>query len=189
MRTVTLFGCVAVLLVGVSQRASAVAPPEVAPAPRVSSPDSTTKRLLRWVLRLKAETDKDYLNQLGALDAALVIPIPNETTKAILIPDVKKPENKREISEKELKELLDQGVHFVDTRQKAAEGVAMALGLDFKPTSFSTIFSKDFEQQLAQKEKDYRNRLPSEIEQTVFRVTVRAGKVEVIVAEQLVKKP
>jgi hypothetical protein len=143
---------------------------------------------MRWVLRFNVDSGKDYLNQLGALDAAIVIPIPTDTEKAILIPNAKKPAEKQETPDKELGKLLER-VCFAERRKEAVEAVAGNLGLDFKPTLFFAFLPKELEPELARKEKEYRNRLPSEIAETVFRVTLRDGKVEIVVVEQTPKKP
>jgi hypothetical protein len=188
MRTVTLLGCVVMLIVSISQSANADAPPEVAPPPRESVHDTATTRSLRWVIRFKVDSGKDYLNQLGALDAALVLPNPTDTEKAILIPNAKKPADKRQPTDKDFEALL-KCVYFIDARKEATEALAAHLELDFKPTSFVAVLPKEWETELARKEKWYRNRLPAQIEQTVFRITVRDGKAEIIVYEQLVKKP
>jgi hypothetical protein len=100
-----------------------------------------------------------------------------------LILDLKKSDMRREVGEKELREFADH-LKFADSRAEAVRGVAGALSLDYMPKIFFAFFPRDFENELARKERAYRNRRVEDIEQTVFRITVRDGKVQVEVVEQ-----
>jgi hypothetical protein len=66
--------------------------------------------------------------------------------------------------------------------------VANTLDLDFQPTTFWAFFPKELEEELARLERNYRNRRSEDIEETIFRVTVRGGRPEVVVAEQRLKR-
>ena len=159
---------------------------EVAPPPREVKGDSTGGRNLRWVLRFRVTSGRDYVEQLAVLNAKILIPTPDAETKAILFPDLKKPDTRRELGEKEIREFADH-LKFADSRREAVGGVAQALGLDFTPKTFFAFFPRDFEEELARKERAYRDRRVEDIEQTIFRITMREGKVQVEVEEQTAK--
>src|SRR5438067_2991103 len=127
--------------------AALAAPPEVAPPPRAVDPEAARAKSLRWVLRFKVESGKNYVEQLKLLNAAILIPLPG-SEKALLIPDLTKPETRREATEKDYKE-LDLKIRFSDTRREAVVGVAGALGLDFTPKTFFAFFPRKVEDELA----------------------------------------
>ena len=68
------------------------------------------------------------------------------------------------------------------------QGVAGAVGLDFTPRTFWAFFPKSLEDELARKETGYRNKRADDIEETIFRVTVRGGRFELVVDEQKMKR-
>jgi hypothetical protein len=123
---------------------------------------------------------------LQGLGAKILIPIPGEE-KCILISDLSKPDERRILSADQLGEYGNL-IKFWDSRRDAVGGVAGALGLDFRPTSFCAVFSKDFENDLDRQEKNYRSRRPEDIEETIFRVTLAGGGYEVVVDEQKVRR-
>lgn len=146
----------------------------------------TPAQALRWVLRFQTRDGKDYVEQLKLLNATLLVPDPSDKKKAILVPDLSKPEDRREATDEDYKRLSDR-VKFSDSRIDAVKGVAGALGLDFTPKEFQAFLSKDVEDELARKEREYRTRRVDDIEQTIFRIVVRNGKVVITVVEQRVK--
>jgi hypothetical protein len=104
-------------------------PPEVAPAPRSIDPDRSAKRSLRWVLRFKIESGKDYVAQLRALGAILSVNVP-ERMELIMVPDLSTPTKHRVATEEDLI-MLAKKIRFSDARIDAVKGVATELGLDF----------------------------------------------------------
>ncbi len=54
--------------------------------------------------------------------------------------------------------------------------------------AFWAFFPSNLEEELARKEKGYRNRRPEDIEETIFRVTVRGGQFTIEVDDQVAKK-
>jgi hypothetical protein len=163
------------------------APPEVAPPPRSIDPDDAANRSLRWILRFQVQSGKDYVEQLKLLGATVLVPHPTDDKKALLFPDLAKPDTQRDPSGDDLKGLAEK-IKFSDARKEVVESVAQALGLDFKPKAFWAFFPRAVEDELAKKELAYRNRKADEIDQTVFRVVVRDGKAEITVVEQRVKR-
>ena len=56
------------------------------------------------------------------------------------------------------------------------------------PTAFWAFFPKELEEKLARMETGYRNRRSEDIEETIFRVTIRGGSYELVVDDQRIKK-
>jgi hypothetical protein len=162
-------------------------PPEIAPAPRLIDPDRAAKNSLRWVLRFKVENGKDYVDQLRTLGATLAVPNPEDPTSIVLIPDLAMPKEHRVATEENLKSLTEK-IRLSDRRKEAVEGVAAQLGLDFTPKQFWAFLPRSIEEELLRKELAYRNRRFEAIEETIFRITIRAGKAEIIVDDQVLKK-
>ncbi len=142
---------------------------------------------MRWTLRFNITSGKDYVKQLGVLGVSLVIPIPDDGKKVLYIPDMKKPDTRKELTEKDIGE-VGPGLRFADSRKYVVPEVAAALGLDYKPAVFFAVLPKEVEEELARKETAYRNRKVEDIEETVFRVRVRGDKYEIVVEEQKVKR-
>ncbi|MCS7270410.1 MAG: hypothetical protein NZ703_04935 [Gemmataceae bacterium] len=154
--------------------------------PGGSGADSTLGRNLRWVLRFRVSSGRDYLEQLKAMQAKILVPIPN-TDKCVFYPDLNDLSRHRMATDDDLRVLANQ-IKFCDTRREAVIQVATTLGLDFRPNTFWAFFPKNLEDELARLERNYRNRRPEDIEETVFRVTFRGGKPEVVVEEQRLKR-
>jgi hypothetical protein len=154
--------------------------------PGGSGADSTLGRNLRWVLRFRVSSGRDYLDQLRAMQAKILVPVPN-SDKAIFFPDLNDLSRHRIATDDDLRQLANQ-IKFCDTRRDAVWQVAGTLQLDFKPTTFWAFFPKTLEEELARLERNYRNRRPEDIEETIFRVTFRGGRPEVVVEEQTLKR-
>ncbi len=159
---------------------------EAGTGPGGTGADSTRARGLRWVLRFQVANGRDYLAQLQAMGAEILVPIPGGSD-SILIRDVSNPSAQRKATDADLRSLANK-IQFSDTRRDAVQGVAGALGLDFTPKTFFAFFPKSMEQELATKETGYRNRRAEDIEETVFRVTIRGGSYTLVVDEQIAKK-
>jgi hypothetical protein len=147
--------------------------------------DSTRARGLRWVLRFKVSNGRDYLAQLQAMQAELLFPIPG-SKDSMIVKDISSPAPKV-ATDKDLSGLARK-IQFSDNRRDAVQGVAGAVGLDFTPKTFFAFFPKDIEDKLAKLETAYRNRRAEDIEETIFRVTIRGGSYEFVVDEQILKK-
>jgi hypothetical protein len=141
---------------------------------------------MRWTLRFKVTSGRDYLDQLRAMEATLLIPMPG-TGQVVLIESLDRPDAKRVVSSDQLGRYAGL-MQFHDVRRDVVNSVAETLGLEFRPTSFCAVFTKKREDELARMETAYRNRRPEDIEVTVFKVTVRDNKPEVFVDEQKPKR-
>lgn len=148
--------------------------------------DSSRARSLRWVLRFRTTDGRDYLNQLSAMGAEILVPVPPDNSKCLIVTDIRNPKP-RMATDADFTRLAGQ-IKFSDTRRDSVKGVTEVLGVDFTPKSFWAFFPKGLEDELDRKERAYRNRRPEDIEETIFRVTVRGGSYEVIVDDQTAKR-
>jgi hypothetical protein len=154
--------------------------------PSGTGADSTSARNMRWVLRFKVKDGQDYLDQLKAMGAEILVPIP-DSEKCILIADISKPKEQKTASDDDLKRLAKK-IKFSDSRPEAVKSVCKTLGLDFSPKAFWAFFPSDIEEEVSKKELNYRNRRSEDIQETIFRVVVKEGKYEIVVEEQKIKK-
>ena len=129
---------------------------------------------------------QDYLDQLAAMGAVILIPLPPENKECLYFPNLKKPGERRLATEGDLKKLAGQ-VRFSDARPESVRAVCEALGVKEKARTFWAFFPKDLEDELARKEIGYRNRRPEDVAETVFRITLRDGKAEITVVDQSAK--
>jgi hypothetical protein len=146
---------------------------------------SSSNRAVRWELNFKTENGNDYVSQLAAMKATLVIPQPaNWKTNKAYSNLTARPPAGEEFNIDKLP-----GLYFVDDDAGSAGRLTRALGLDFSPPHFIAFFPKDIEEELAAKERAYRGRKESEIFSTAFRILIRDGKPTITVIDQVpVKK-
>lgn len=149
---------------------------------------STRARSLRWVMRFRTADGEDYVNQLAAMGAVVLVPLPPENKQCLYFPDLKNPSNRRLATDVEVSKMVAGQIKFGDTRPDSVRAVCGILGVREPARSFWAFFPKGLEEQLAQKEIGYRNRRPEDIEETVFRVIVRGGGYEIIVDDQQAKR-
>jgi hypothetical protein len=149
--------------------------------------DSTRARGLRWVLRFRIVGGRDYVEQLRAMGAEILVPLPPDSKKCLLIRDLNNPAPVV-ASDADMKRLAGK-IQFSDNRPTPVREVLEVLGVNPpNAKAFWAFFPKDVEDQLAHKEKGYRNRRAEDIEETIFRVTVRGGSFEVVVDDQVAKR-
>jgi hypothetical protein len=141
---------------------------------------------MRWVLRFKVSSGRDYVEQLKSMGAVILVPVPG-TAKNFYFPDLNNLTNQRIASDDDLRALGNK-IKFSDHRRDAVQQVAGTLGLDFRPDAFWAFFPKGLEDELARKETGFRNRRSEDIEETIFRVTIRGGSYEIVVDEQKIKR-
>jgi hypothetical protein len=142
---------------------------------------SSQNRAVRWELIFKTENGRDYLNQLAAMRATLVIPNPPnwKTSKAYSELNPPSP-NGKSFNTDEMP-----GLYFVDDDAGSAQKLAAALGLDFSPPLFIAFFPKEIEEELAAKERAFRGRKESEIFSTKFKILMRDGRPFITVVDQI----
>jgi hypothetical protein len=147
--------------------------------------DSTRARTLRWVLRFRV-SGEDYVAQLAAMGAVIMVPLPPENEKCLFISDLKNP-SPRMATDSDWSRWGNQ-VKFSDTRSESVREVCRILGVKENAKSFWAFFPKELQDDLSRKERNYRNRREEDIEETIFRVINRAGGYEVVVDEQTPKR-
>jgi hypothetical protein len=150
--------------------------------------DSTRARGLRWVLRFRvAPGGNDYLDQLKAMGAEILVPLTSDKD-CLIVPDLSA-KTPRVATDADFKRLAGK-IQFSDNRKPMVREVLDALGIKVavQPKAFWAFFPKEVEEDLARKEKAYRNRRAEDIEETVFRVTIRGGSYEVVVDDQVIKR-
>jgi hypothetical protein len=140
---------------------------------------SSARRSARWILLFRTENGRDYLAQLGSLQAHILVPKGN---KYLYWTDLTNLGNPKEILEKDIP---NDRMTFIDNSADSVPKVVSALGLDFKSDVFIALIPKDVENDLAAKERAYRNRTEDQIKETTFRVLVRGGKYTVTVVDQI----
>lgn len=150
--------------------------------------DSTRARGLRWVLRFRVANGRDYVDQLKAMGAEILVPLPPDGKRCALVQDLNSPSQKI-ASDADMDRLAGK-IQFGEPRKDQVKDVCEALGIKAPstPTTFWACFPEGLEEELAHKETGFRNRRAEDIEMTIFRISVRGGKYELIVDEQKIKK-
>jgi len=148
--------------------------------------NSARARSLRWTLRFSTSSGRNYLDQVAALGAVIAIPLPPSEEKLLVFEDLNNPSKRHVADDAEIARLAE-WMKFSDVRRESTRQVGEALILDFTPRSFWAFFPKKLEDELAGKEKGYRNRRPENIDETVFQVTIRNGTYDILVVEQTAK--
>ncbi len=150
--------------------------------------DSTRARGLRWVVRFKTTSGRDYVNQLAGLGAVIAVPAPPDFKKSMLVfRDPGNPSASSVATDQDFRAFGGQ-IQFCDFKRDSVVQVSEALGLKFTPPAFWAFFPKELEAELARKETAYRNKRSEDIEETKFQVISRGGKYEAVVVEQKVKQ-
>jgi hypothetical protein len=151
--------------------------------------DSTRARSLRWVLRFRTTSGRDYLDQLRALGATVLVPIPpdNKSMYVFTPADLASPKPGRTVTEAEWGTLGAQ-IQFCDFKRSSAEQIGPALNLNYIPSCFWAFFPRQVEEDLSRKERGYKNKDSKDIAETVFEVAIRGGSYEFKVVEQKLKR-
>lgn len=150
--------------------------------------DSTRARGLRWVLRFKTSSGRDYLDQLGGLGAAVAVPAPPDFKNNMWVfRDVTNPQKPKAVTPQDFREFSGQ-IQFCDFKRDSVVQVGEALRLDFVPPYFWAFFPKTLEDNLAHKEKSFQGKPADAIEETTFAIVRRDGKFEAVVVGQKLKR-
>jgi hypothetical protein len=150
--------------------------------------NSTRARSLRWVMRFRTNSGDDYVNQLAAMGAVILVPLPSTDNKRCLyFTNLRNPGESRMATDDDLRKLTGQ-IKFSDTRPESVRSVCEVLGVKESARSFWAFFPKNMEEEVSRKEIGYRNRRPEQIEETIFRVIVRGGTYEIVVDDQTPKR-
>jgi len=147
-------------------------------------PTSSGSRGVRWELNFSSENGRDYLNQLAAMKATVVVPLPPNWKSAKAFTDLgreKPPARDFDLSQVP-------GLYFVDSEPGSVGRLVGALGLEFVPPLFIALFPKEIEEELAAKERAYAGRKEGDIALTRFKVLIRDGKPSIAVIGQVAIK-
>ncbi len=148
--------------------------------------DKTRARSLRWVIKFTTSGGQDYLNQLAALNAVVLVPVPGQTGQYYLFKDLLKPNFGPVASDSDMVQYSGQ-VQFCDSKPDSVRGVGQALRLPFAASEFYAVFPPGIENKLADLEKRYRSLPPERIAETRFQVTVNNGDYVFVVVGQTEK--
>ncbi len=148
--------------------------------------DATRARSLRWSMKFITSSGRDYLDQLNAMGAVVMVGVPPDKKQLMIFRDLKNPRPGTMATESDLARFSGQ-VQFYDTKRDSARDVGAALGLDFVPDSFWAIFPRGIEDEMARLERQHQNLRPEQIVQTRFKVEVSNGKYKLSVFEQVRK--
>ena len=154
----------------------------VGTGPGGTGADATRSRSLRWVMRFQTSGGRDYLDQLQALGAIVLVKA-KAPGQMYVFKDLRNPKPGVLATDAELASYSQQ-IQFCDSKPKSGEEVGRALNLDYQPDGFWAIFPKGIEEELARLERSYRNRRPEDVEQTIFKVSVVGGQYRLVVSEQ-----
>jgi hypothetical protein len=158
------------------------------PGPDGVGKDSVVAQSFRWTLRFRTRDGRDYLYQLGALRAQILVPLPPDNARCLLFEDLTAdPPRGRIATDEDIQRLAGQ-VRFSDRSRDSVRQVAGALGLDQTPAVFYAFFPTDLTKDWAAKERAFRGANPKDIEETVLLVTVAGGRPEVRVTDQRLRK-
>jgi len=143
-------------------------------------PSSSASRAIRWELNFRTQSGEDYLAQLRAMKATLLIPQPPDwkTHKSYRLAD-------GDLRGEEFDIAKLPGLHFIDDDAGSASRLARSMGLNFSPPKFLAFFPKDIEEELATREREFRGRKESEIFSTTFKILIRDGRPTIVVTEQV----
>ncbi len=149
--------------------------------------DSTRARTMRWVIAFRTANGRDYLDQLKALGAKVIVPTA-DGKGATLFRDLNgNPPQGKLMTEADWNELSGL-VQFSDYTALSRQQVGESLGLGNLPKGFWAFFPKETEKELAKKEVGFQQRRSEDIEETKFECVNRGGKYELVVTRQTLKK-
>ncbi len=143
---------------------------------------SSGSRSVRWTINFKTNSGRDYVAQLAAFKAILLVPQPPDWKTNVMFDDLNDPKPKSP-NGKDFP-----GMNFIDENPASAAKVAQALGLDYAPPNFVAFFPKSVEEELAAKERAYRNRAEQDIYSTTFQVLLRNNQFVISVTDQVPQK-
>lgn len=149
--------------------------------------DSTRARTMRWVIAFKTNSGRDYLDQLDALGAKVLVPTADGKSVWLFSSLKGNPPEKKLMGEADWNQLSGL-VQFSDYTPLSRDQVGAALGMGNLPKGFWAFFPKEVEQDLAKKEVGFQQRRSEDIEETKFECVNRNGTYQLVVTRQTLKK-
>ena len=133
----------------------------------------------------RPKTGEEWLEQLRATGARVLIPQPPRFDRYNIITDLSRPNPGVPLDLETIKGFMN----FIADRKDWVEDMARVLELGFVPAHFAAVFPKSFQDDLAEKERNYRGARESEILSTSFFITFRGGQYAIAVTHQVLKRP
>ena len=152
-----------------------------------SGDDITKARSLRWVIKFKTVGGQDYLDQLRALGAVVLVPTPENREKFFIFRDLKDPKPGVLATDEEIL-AMDKQVQFLDADRTTLATLEPVLHLDFRMSLFHAVFPAGLEQEMAAKERAYRGRSPQDIASTTFQAVKKGGAYHLEVTAQTARR-
>jgi hypothetical protein len=120
-----------------------------------NGPDSGTlsqreKRQLRWHMSFRTQNGQDYVNQLHALGAYVVLPLSDSPPRFQVIRDLRHPDKGKEDDISALNRM-----YWTDARPESVAALCQALGIKSGPSRFYAFFPIDLENTLLKREMAY----------------------------------
>jgi hypothetical protein len=145
--------------------------------------NSAAGQSLRWTLRFRTRSARDYIYQLSVLGAQLFIPLSGDK-RYMLYEDLSgDPPRGRLATDEDIKRLSGQ-VRFSDRDRDSVRQMAGALGLNETPKIFYAFMPLSIRDDIAAKERAYAGLDPRDIGETIVQMNVGGGKYDARVIEQ-----
>ena len=148
---------------------------------------------MRWVLRFKVQGGRDYLDQLKSMGAVILVPRPEDAKQMHLLQPGQRQARRRTgdggLASDRLINALANKIQLQRCPPRRGPGRRRRGRISTsRPRTFWAFFPKEIEDELARLETGYRNKRSDDIEETIFRVTIRGGSYDIIVDEQRMKR-
>jgi len=146
--------------------------------------NSAAGQSLRWTLRFRTRSARDYIYQLSILNAKLLVPLPPDNKRCMLYENLAADTPRgRLATDEDIKQLSGQ-VRFSDRDRDSVRQMAGALGLDEAPKIFYAFLPLQIRDDLAAKERAYAGMDPRDIGETIIQMSVGGGRYDARVIEQ-----
>lgn len=146
--------------------------------------NSAAGQSLRWTLRFRTTSARNYIYQLSCLNAQLLVPLPPDNKQCMLYEDLNGDPPRGRIATPEDISRLSGQVRFSDRDRDSVRQMAGALGLDASPKIFYAFLPLSIRDDIAAKERAYAGMDPKEIGETIVQMSIGGGKWDARVVEQ-----
>jgi hypothetical protein len=140
------------------------------------------RRVERWTMLFSTSGGPDYVRQLAALGAILGVRRPDGSV--LVIRDLRRGAAGGKVEDvSQIRRIF-----WADDNPESVASLAEALGISPAPAQIISFFPESLEQELLRKELAFQGKNEEQIEETVFRIGFRAGKPDIRVTKQTLKK-
>jgi hypothetical protein len=148
--------------------------------------DSTRARALRWIIKFDTRTGRDYVDQIAGLGGVIFHQMPGDNRRVMIYRNLKQSYTGRVATDADLTEISD-WLQFEDIRQTSIEAISEALNIGSPPPVIFVKFPKELEVKLDKLERQFQNRDPKDIKETVYKVVRRGGEYDLFVVNQILR--